>query len=159
MVFEPNLVFPFLGFSVESHSEAVSMRVCPKCGHHDPFYWRGSAVVIGLEFCKLDQLQEDEPNLAKTLLEARKEFGAKNFVFDKDYCYHLTKANTVERQSLIENPDPKGRWHIPVEQPQTANPSYFGYLPHHHGKKIQKFNPLKNQTKLDSTVVDKEAKK
>ena len=125
------------------------MRVCPKCGFHDPWFWRGSGVYPGMEFGRLSEVEQEYPELAKELKEARKQKGAKNFVFDKDYCYHLTKGSNVERQSLIENPSVKwtnkqgSPWHIPVE----ASPnkiSGFGINPVHHGKKMTS----KVQTKL-----------
>ena len=123
------------------------MRVCPKCGHHDPWYWRGSAVVVGLEWCKFHDFKEDYPELASLLIETKEKFGTKNFVFDQHYCYHLTKSMSVERQSLTENPNPKNRWHIPTESVPTKNLSYFGYIPHHHGKK-KRFKITKSQKKL-----------
>ena len=122
------------------------MRVCPKCGHHDPWYWRGSATAVGLEFCWFTEFQIDYPELAKKLTEAKSEFGTKNFVFDKDYCYHLTKGMRVERQSLIENSCPDKFWHIPVEASPNKRPSSFGVNPLHHGKKLNKLP--KNQRRL-----------
>ena len=123
------------------------MRVCPKCGYHDPWYWRGSSVVVGLEYCKLSDFQEDYPQIATELINTQKEGGAKNFVFDKDYCYHLTKGMNVERQSLIENPNPKTHWHIPTEAHNKPNVA-FGLNPLHHGEKLHTYNKAPNQTKL-----------
>jgi len=68
-------------------------------------------------------------------------------VFDKDYCYHLTKGLNVERQSLIENPQPRFCWKIPHEAHQK-HPSSFGLIPQHHGEKKRIYNPHPTQKKL-----------
>ena len=120
------------------------MRVCPECGHHDPWYWRGSGVYVGLEFCRFVDFKEDYPELAEALLKAKQKFSAKNFVFDKDYCYHLTKGMNVERQSLVENPphfEKSGHWRIPVEASPDKTRASFGVNPLHHGKKITIYDP------------------
>jgi len=125
------------------------MRVCPECGHHDPWYWRGSATAVGVEFCRLSDFQEDYQELSKLLIDAKKEYGTKNFVFDEHYCYHLTKGLRVERQSLIENPQPNKFWHIPVEKSPNKPNVAFGVNPRHHGKKIPRiYNPHPFQKKL-----------
>jgi len=120
------------------------VRVCPKCGHHDPWYWRGSGLVAGLEFCRFSDFKQDYQQIADALLKTQAQFGTKNFVFDKDYCYHLTKGMNVERQSLIENPDPKTKWHIPCEGSPTKPHIAYGIHPAHHGKTME----YKGQKKL-----------
>lgn len=126
------------------------MRVCPKCGHHDPWYWRGSGVYTGLEFCRFSDFQEDYPEIADALLKAKRTFGTKNFVFNKDYRYHLTKGMNVERQAIIENPMHDSHWKIPpVEAPAHGKQrSGYGLNPAHHDKKLKVYDPHPKQKKL-----------
>lgn len=91
----------------------------------------------------------DYPDIAEALLKAQREHGTRNFVFGKDYCYHVTKGLNVERQSLIENPYPEKCWHIPVESAKTKPNSAFGLNPFNHGKQMVRiWKPDPNQTKL-----------
>lgn len=131
------------------------MRVCPKCGHHDPWYWRGSGIYPGLEYCRFSEFEKDYPEISQALLKAQQEHKTKNLVLDEDYGYHLTKGMNVERQSLIENPSLKWTskeaaryWRIPVEATQTKKKSAYGFNPAFHGKKVQIYNPHPKQKKL-----------
>jgi hypothetical protein len=96
---------------------------------------------------QVDLFQEDYPELAKQLMEAKQLNGTKNFMFDKDYCYHLTKGANVERQSLIENPQPTKCWKIPFEKSPNQNPSAYGRIPQHHGTQ-KPIAIIRNQRRL-----------
>ena len=124
------------------------MRVCSKCGHHDPWFWRGSSVATGLEFCKLQEFKEEYPEIAQTLIEEKEKHAVKNFAFDKDYCYHLTRGLNVERQSLIENPTPKNQWCIPLEAAPNKNPSSFGLYPENK-KRIKQLRVLQKKQQIN----------
>lgn len=106
------------------------MKQCPECGYVDPPCWllqgRGGRDV---EYCRIDELERDEPELAKELRENKE-------TQDEIYAYILSDKGYVRRRWL---PIFKVQaWAmIPVEHVDHGGPSS-------HRKKI-KTRPVKHE--------------
>lgn len=106
------------------------MKVCPDCGFVDPLCWhlqgRGGR---DIEYCRVDELEIDEPELAKELREKKE-------TQDKNYAYILSDKGYVRRRWL---PIWKvqGWKNIPCEHVDHGGPSG-------HRKKI-KTRPVKHE--------------
>lgn len=73
------------------------MRVCPKCGYHDPIEWKNLHFQLYHEYMTLEDFQQLYPKLAAELLQKQEKVGTKNIAFDEYNGYHLTKAGYVHR--------------------------------------------------------------
>lgn len=73
------------------------MRVCPKCGYVDPQYWRkGQGDHYGdTDICRLEDLELNEPELAKVLKGNRESF-------DEHYAYKLLGKGVWVRRRWLE---------------------------------------------------------
>jgi hypothetical protein len=88
------------------NGDTENMRVCTKCGHKDPLIWRNNPHRLYTQYCRLDELEDWESELAK-LLKALWypnticDYGAtipqSNHVKIQGYIYHLNKAGIVCR--------------------------------------------------------------
>ena len=91
------------------------MRVCPKCGHNDPPYWRParhSNPDGTTDICHINDLEFHEPNLAEKLKHNRGVV-----VQDETFAYYLGKrAVHVKRvwKKLVEWGG-KSAFNIPYE--------------------------------------------
>jgi len=84
------------------------MRVCPKCGFHDPPEWKNLHFQLYHEYITFEDFQQLYPTLAERLLEIQKAAGTKNIIFDEYTAYHLTKAGYVHR--VPKELCPEGKW-------------------------------------------------
>ena len=80
------------------------MRVCPKCDYHEPPVWRNRFHRLYEQYCRIDELETWEPELAKEIAE-------KKYVFKDGIKYRINKDNMVLRIDafLCANPDPNNR--------------------------------------------------
>jgi len=75
------------------------MKQCLKCGYEDSACWRAGAHMCysGMEICRLSELFDWEPDLAKRIKELRKG----EVLVDNFNAYKLTKKGWVYRQPLF----------------------------------------------------------
>jgi len=106
------------------------LRVCPRCGFRDSPIWRNRmAKRLYVQYCRIDELIEWEPELAKELQE-------KKYVFKNGVKYKLTLKGYVERIDafLCAHPEPNN--------PSISEPHF-----EKHKAKLIGYNP-KFQRKL-----------
>ena len=114
------------------------MRVCPKCGYREPPIWRNRmAKRLYVQYCRIDELEFWDQDLAKELKE-------KKYVFKDGVKYKLTPKDYVEKIDafLCAHPEP--------DNPSISEPHF-----EKHKAKLIGYNP-KFQTKL---IVGLEGKK
>ena len=69
------------------------MRICPKCGHEDDYWWRPRRSRVYCEYTKVDTLEWNQPELLKKIQEAQPDI-----YNDGHFVYHITrKGINVER--------------------------------------------------------------
>ena len=69
------------------------MRVCPNCGHADPFWWRPRKSRVYCEYTKCETLEYNDSALMAKIRNAHPEY-----YFDGHFIYHITKSGlNVER--------------------------------------------------------------
>ncbi|GAG76319.1 unnamed protein product, partial [marine sediment metagenome] len=62
-------------------------------------------------------------------------------VVKEPFVYHLTRGGNVERQALMDNPNYKIRWGIPIEA-VTANRKKYARIIHAHKRNTTKQQKL-----------------
>lgn len=93
------------------------MRICPKCGHIDPFCWR-DAYSKGMEvqYATLAELKESQPEIAQALMDSQPN--PKNPIREvvvEPYAYGLWKSGYVRRR-WVEIWKHQGWKTIPMEK-------------------------------------------
>lgn len=69
------------------------MRICPRCGHEDPFWWRPRRSRVYCEYTKVETLEYNNPELMAKIKEIHPES-----YYDGHFIYHITKKGlNVER--------------------------------------------------------------
>jgi len=81
------------------------MRVCPKCGYTDSACWRvGSHMLYcGMEICRLDELENWEPENAEILKDDKTvkiDKRGNRMMIRGHYAYKLTSKGWVYRQDI-----------------------------------------------------------
>jgi len=72
------------------------MRICPKCGHCDPFWWRPRRSRVYCEYTKAETLEYNNPELMTKIKDA-----LPGFYFDGHFIYHISRTGlNVERIEL-----------------------------------------------------------
>lgn len=72
------------------------MRVCPECGHADPFWWRPRSSRPYCEYTKVDTLEWNNPELLAKIREVHPDY-----YDDEHFIYHITRSGlNVERIEL-----------------------------------------------------------
>jgi len=90
------------------------VRVCPKCGHCDPFIWYHGHSGFFIDWCRWEDFQREYPHIQLVKGEL-KQLG--------EYVYRRRK-NTglyVERQCLRDNPTCFSQWKLKFEKHKAPN--------------------------------------
>jgi len=100
---------------------------CPKCGYLDLPCWKAHRYLLYVTYCRIDDLESFEPELAARL---RKEIN----LVDGGYFYHLTKSGYVHRttKELKDFILKRGLHETPTHSHKRYNPKVKG------GKKWRK---------------------
>ena len=93
------------------------MRVCPKCGYTESFYWRQSRWKWNSDFTELENFKLLNPKLAQ-----RFEDGEKHLE-DDVYVYRCSKNRVVHRMAKIDGGNDIYRRHGFTEHPKKVDPS------------------------------------
>lgn len=94
------------------------MRLCPKCGHVDPEWWRPAAFHQHIDYAQYDVLELFEPEIIKEL-EGKK---AGTVIFIEPFAYWKSPKSETVRRSSIEDFKIKGK-SVPQER-VSHNPQY-----------------------------------
>jgi len=86
------------------------MRVCPECGHKESPIWKNRFHRLYEQYCRLDELETWEPELAKELTESAHVLKEK-YVYKDGVKYRINEDDMVLRIDafLCANPDPTNR--------------------------------------------------
>lgn len=81
------------------------MKQCPKCGHIEEPYWRNVRYRLYTQYCRIEDLEQDYPELAKKIKSASLR---NKDVVHKNYIYHLVKNGVVvQRIHVLDSRDGK----------------------------------------------------
>lgn len=98
------------------------MRICPKCGYRDPVYWRHHRWQQHIDFCHIEDLNEDNSELASQL----KENGS--FAEDEHNFYrHTNKGPWIYRWSKEYG---KQGYHLNFEKYRSRDPFQMRLVDH-----------------------------
>ena len=70
------------------------MRVCPKCGYHDPAIWRNSRFHFNVDVADIDSLEY------WGMTEIAKELRLKKIAHDDVFAYYLQGGHRVLRKEI-----------------------------------------------------------
>ena len=70
------------------------MRVCPKCGYHDPAIWRNSRFHFNVDVADIDSLE------FWGMIELAKELRKKKIAHDDIFAYYLQGGHRVLRKEI-----------------------------------------------------------
>lgn len=87
------------------------MRICPKCGHVDPEWWRPAAFHQHIDYAQLDVISQFEPEV----FEALKGKPAGTVVFIEPFAYWKSPKSETIRRCSIEDYELKGK-SVPQER-------------------------------------------
>jgi len=93
------------------------MRVCPKCGYHDPPIWKTTRYRVHCDYARIEDFKAYYPHI-------KIEKGQK--ISDGLCAYKRSSKGDglyVERQSLRDNPDALTRWIPDFETHHTFDPT------------------------------------
>ena len=74
------------------------MRECPNCGNKDPPYWRNVRYRLYTNYCRIDDLEMNEPELASKI----KASNNKDIIIN-NYIYHTVKGGVVVQRIHIQD--------------------------------------------------------
>lgn len=96
------------------------MRICPKCGYQDPWYWRPRPWDPDDDYCYLNDFKEIETALFERLMRGEK------IVSDKYYCYRLSGRGDafVTRRALVVWK--QYGWRTPTEKSKRTTERLIG---------------------------------
>jgi hypothetical protein len=74
------------------------MREYPSCGFKDPPYWRNVRYRLYTQYCRIDDLELNEPELyAKIRANGYEDFTLKN------YIYHTVKGGVIVQKIHVDD--------------------------------------------------------
>jgi hypothetical protein len=95
------------------------MRECPCCGFMESPVWRNVRYRIYTMYCRIDELDCWEPELAQLLKDKVKAKDHTDFTIGK-YIYHIVKNDIiVQRIHILDSRD--GKTHREPEQEKLMN--------------------------------------